>query len=112
MFGLVCFVRLINPPVVWSHIGNVRRTNHLPGSVDGVRRRGVGATEHSPVLRDAINVLGVREADTASILRMLADGFKVGEKAGYVGGKEAENHSIITGWVREPFGQSLHDTAV
>eukprot|EP00904_Undaria_pinnatifida_P001777 jgi/Undpi1/115/HiC_scaffold_1.g00115.m1 len=30
----------------------------------------------TPVLRNAINVLGVREAGTASILRMFADGFK------------------------------------
>ena len=66
----------------------------------------------TPVLRNAINVLGVREAGTASILRMFADGFKVSEKAGYVGDKEAASHSIITGWVREPLGQSLHDTAI
>eukprot|EP00904_Undaria_pinnatifida_P000777 jgi/Undpi1/106/HiC_scaffold_1.g00106.m1 len=31
----------------------------------------------TPVLRDAINVLGVREAGTASILRMFAEGFKL-----------------------------------
>ena len=65
----------------------------------------------TPVLRDAINVLGVREAGTASILKMFADGFRVSEKAGYVGRKEATSHSTTTGSVRELFGQSLHDTA-
>lgn len=37
----------------------------------------------TPVLRDAINVLGVRKAGTNSILQMFADGFKVNVKAGY-----------------------------
>ena len=66
----------------------------------------------TPVLRDAINVLGVRKAGTASILQMFADGFKVNEKAGHVSGKEAASHSVIPGWVLEPIGQSLHDTAI
>ena len=72
----------------------------------------VSAVLSTPVIRDVMNVLGVRKAGTASILRMFADGFKVSEKAGYVDGKEAASHSILTGWVREPLGQSLHDTAI
>ena len=38
----------------------------------------------TPVLRDAVNILGVREAGTDSIMRMFKDGFQVNMKAGYV----------------------------
>lgn len=35
------------------------------------------ALMNTPVLRDAVNVLGVREAGTASIMKMFEDGFQV-----------------------------------
>lgn len=42
------------------------------------------ALMNTPLLRDAVNILGVREAGTASIMRMFDDGFQVNIKAGYV----------------------------
>ena len=44
------------------------------------------ALMNTPVLRDAVNILGVREAGTASILKMFADGFQVKMKAEVWGG--------------------------
>lgn len=35
------------------------------------------ALMNTPVLRDAVNILGVREAGTASIMKMFEDGFQV-----------------------------------
>ena len=41
----------------------------------------------TPVVRHAVNFLGVREAGTRSIMKMFADGFQVNTRLGHANGE-------------------------
>ena len=63
----------------------------------------------TPVVRHAVNILGVREAGTRSIMKMFADGFRVNTMLGHVSGEGRGRYSIAS-YVREAHRQSLDVT--
>ena len=48
----------------------------------------------TPVVRHAVNILGVREAGTRSIMKMFADGFQVNTTLGHAIGEGRDCYSI------------------
>ena len=60
----------------------------------------------TPVVRHAVNILGVREAGTRSIMNMFADGFQVNTMLGHVSGEGRGRYSIAS-YVRDEHRQSL-----
>lgn len=58
----------------------------------------------TPVVRQLINVLGVRDSGTALILHMFTDGFKVTVNAGCVSDDREATRSKNSG-LRDPLGQ-------
>ena len=65
----------------------------------------------TPVVRHAVNILGVREAGTRSIMNMFADGFQVNTMLGHVSGERRGRYSIAS-CVREAHRQSLDVTSI
>ena len=59
----------------------------------------------TPVVRHAVNILGVREAGTRSIMKMFADGFQVTTTSGHASGEGRGCYSIAS-CVREAHRQS------
>ena len=58
----------------------------------------------TPVVRHAVNFLGVREAGTRSIMKMFADGFQVNTALGHASG-EGRGCNSMAGCVREAHRQ-------
>ena len=49
----------------------------------------------TPVVRHAVNILGVREAGTRSIMKMFADGFQVNTTLGHAIGEGRDCYSCL-----------------